>query len=106
MSDCGYNGIPDGKKAGLSLRPEERVKKAHLIVTLKPTVLDPQGSTILAALQNQGNESVAQVRQGKFFELQMREGMSEEVARGEVERLAREVFTNPVLEEYHYKIMD
>ena len=82
------------------------MKKAHLIVTLKSTVLDPQGSTILAALKNQGNESVSQVRQGKFFELQMREGMSEEVARGEVERLAREVFANPVLEEYHYKILD
>ncbi|MCZ6514879.1 MAG: phosphoribosylformylglycinamidine synthase subunit PurS [Acidobacteria bacterium] len=82
------------------------MKKAHLVVTLKRKVLDPQGATILAALKNQGNRAVAEVRQGKFFELQLREGISEQEAKREVERLAREVFINPVLEEFRYQIVD
>ncbi len=82
------------------------MKKAHLVVTLKRKVLDPQGATILAALKNQGNQAVAEVRQGKFFELQLREGISEQEAKEEVERLAREVFINPVLEEFRYRIVD
>ena len=81
------------------------MKKAHLFVTLKKTVLDPQGATILAALKNQGNSAVEDVRQGKFFELQLREGLNAEAAKDEVERLAREVFTNPVIEEYRYEIV-
>lgn len=82
------------------------MKKAHLFVTLKKTVLDPQGATILAALKNQGNNAVEEVRQGKFFELQLKEDLDLEAAKTEVERLAREVFTNPVIEEYHYKLVE
>ena len=68
-------------------------------------MLDPQGATILAALKNQGNSAVEEVRQGKFFELQLKEGLNTEAAKGEVERLAREVFTNPVIEEYRFEIV-
>ena len=81
------------------------MKKARLFVTLKKTVLDPQGATILAALINQGNSVVEDVRQGKFFELQLKEGLNAKAAKNEVERLAREVFTNPVVEEYRYEIV-
>ena len=89
----------------MNLTSEEYVKKAHLIVTLKQTVLDPQGTTILAALKNQGTDVVDNVRQGKFFELELKDGVGEEAARKEIERLAREVFINPVLEDFRYEIL-
>jgi phosphoribosylformylglycinamidine synthase PurS subunit len=69
--------------------------KATVIVTLKPTVLDPQGMTIQRNLASLGLSDVTDVRQGKIFHLQLKEG-----DRDQVERLAREVLTNPVIEEY------
>ncbi|MGA3134019.1 MAG: phosphoribosylformylglycinamidine synthase subunit PurS [Terracidiphilus sp.] len=78
--------------------------KAHVYVTLKASVLDPQGQTIHNALRKLGFASVAAVRQGKYFALSLAEGLSAEAARAEVERIAREVLTNPVIEEFTYKI--
>jgi phosphoribosylformylglycinamidine synthase len=49
---------------------------------------------------------VESVRQGKYFLLTLGEGLSAHAARGEVERVAREVLTNPVIEEYTYRIED
>ena len=69
--------------------------KATVIVTLKPTVLDPQGMTIHRSLASIGLNDVAEVRQGKIFHVQLKEGR-----RDQVEKLAREVLTNPVIEEY------
>jgi phosphoribosylformylglycinamidine synthase len=69
--------------------------KATVIVTLKPTVLDPQGMTIHRSLGSIGLTDITDVRQGKIFDIQMK-GDSRE----QVERLAREVLTNPVIEEY------
>ena len=69
--------------------------KATVIVTLKPTVLDPQGMTIQRSLASIGLNDVSDVRQGKIFNLQLKDGKREEV-----ERLAKEVLTNPVIEEY------
>jgi phosphoribosylformylglycinamidine synthase PurS subunit len=77
--------------------------KAHVYVNLKKTVLDPQGETIRAALQGLGFSSVQAVRQGKHFELQLNSG-SEADARAEVERIAKEVLTNPVIEEFSYRL--
>ena len=69
--------------------------KATVIVTLKPTVLDPQGMTIHRSLASLGLADVTDVRQGKIFSVQLKDG-----DRGQVERLAKEVLTNPVIEEY------
>ena len=69
--------------------------KATVIVTLKPTVLDPQGMTIHRNLASLGFTDVTDVRQGKIFNLQLKDGKRELV-----ERLAKEVLTNPVIEEY------
>ena len=44
------------------------------------------------------------VRQGKYFALTLADGLSADAARAQVERIAREVLTNPVIEEYSYKI--
>ncbi len=78
--------------------------KAHVYVTLKASVLDPQGQTIHNALRKLGFAGVTAVRQGKYFALLLAEGLSAEQARAEVERIAREVLTNPVIEEFTYKI--
>jgi phosphoribosylformylglycinamidine synthase len=69
--------------------------KATVIVTLKPTVLDPQGMTIQRNLASIGLTDVSDVRQGKIFDVQLKNGNREQV-----ERLAKEVLTNPVIEEY------
>jgi phosphoribosylformylglycinamidine synthase PurS subunit len=69
--------------------------KATVIVTLKPTVLDPQGMTIHRSLAPLGLSDITDVRQGKIFHVQVKEGHREEV-----ERLAKEVLTNPVIEEF------
>ncbi len=69
--------------------------KATVIVTLKPTVLDPQGMTIHRSLASIGLTDISDVRQGKIFNIQTKDG-----ARDQVERLAKEVLTNPVIEDY------
>jgi phosphoribosylformylglycinamidine synthase len=69
--------------------------KATVIVTLKPTVLDPQGMTIQRSVASMGLSDIADVRQGKIFHLQLKDGQ-----RDQVERLAKDVLTNPVIEDY------
>ena len=78
--------------------------KAHVYVTLKKTVLDPQGQAIHNALRKMRYAGVADVRQGKYFELTLDDGLAEADARGEVERIAREVLTNPVIEEFSFRL--
>jgi phosphoribosylformylglycinamidine synthase len=78
--------------------------KAHVYVTLKASVLDPQGQTIQNALRKIGFSDVAGVRQGKYFAVSLADGLSPESARTQVERIARDVLTNPVIEEFTYRI--
>ena len=78
--------------------------KAHVYVTLKRTVLDPQGQAIHNALRKMRYEGVADVRQGKYFDLTLEDGVAEAAARAEVDRIAREVLTNPVIEEYTFRL--
>lgn len=78
--------------------------KAHVYVTLKPSVLDPQGQTIQNALRKIGFSQVNAVRQGKYFVLSLADGLSAEEAGKLVERVAREVLTNPVIEEFTYRV--
>jgi phosphoribosylformylglycinamidine synthase PurS subunit len=81
------------------------VMKAHVWVMPKRTVLDPQGQAIQHALSSLGFKSVRDVRQGKFFVLNL-DGSTREAAEKQVERMAREVLTNPVIEEFRYEIVD
>jgi phosphoribosylformylglycinamidine synthase subunit PurS len=80
--------------------------KAYVTVMLKTTVLDPQGKTIHGALRKMGYKGVEAVRQGKFFELALDGGMDKAAAKAEIERIAREVLTNPVIEEFSYRLED
>jgi phosphoribosylformylglycinamidine synthase len=76
--------------------------KAYVYVSLKKSVLDPQGKTIHNALKKMGYQGVDDVRQGKYFELTL--DMEPAQAKDEVERIAREVLTNPVIEDFHYRM--
>jgi phosphoribosylformylglycinamidine synthase subunit PurS len=77
--------------------------KARVYVTLKKSVFDPQGKTIHDALRGMGYASVADVRQGKFFEVSL-EGVAPEQAKATVEELARKVLANPVIESYQVEV--
>ena len=78
--------------------------KAHVYVTLKRTVLDAQGQTVADALRRMEYRGVNDVRQGKYFLLTLQDNIESSVARNEVERIAREVLTNPVIEEFTFRI--
>ena len=71
----------------------------------KRTVLDPQGQTIQNALASLGYAEVKDVRQGKFFVLDLA-GWTREEAQGQLERISKDVLTNPVIEEYRFEIID
>ncbi|MCI0419103.1 MAG: phosphoribosylformylglycinamidine synthase subunit PurS [Acidobacteria bacterium] len=78
--------------------------KARVFVSLKKSVLDPQGKTIHHSLQNLGYGNVEDVRQGKFFEIVLNSKLSPDEARREIEKMAKSVLTNPVIEEFRYEI--
>ncbi|HLH35730.1 MAG TPA: phosphoribosylformylglycinamidine synthase subunit PurS [Alloacidobacterium sp.] len=78
--------------------------KAHVYVTLKKTVLDPQGQTIQNALKKMQYKGVTDVRQGKYFVLDLDGALDAAAAKAEVERIAKDVLTNPVIEEFTYKL--
>ncbi len=78
--------------------------KAYVYVSLKKSVLDPQGKTIYNALNKMGYKGIGDVRQGKYFEVTLENGLKHDEAKAEIERIAREVLTNPVIEEFSYKL--
>jgi phosphoribosylformylglycinamidine synthase subunit PurS len=78
--------------------------KAYVYVTLKKSVLDPQGKTIQGALKKLGYGAVSDVRQGKYFELEI-SGDDRQQAQSQVEKIARELLTNPVIEEFKYELV-
>ena len=78
--------------------------KAHVYVTMKRTVLDPQGQTIQASLKKMQYKGIEDVRQGKYFLLTLEDSMDAETARTEIERIAENVLTNPVIEEFTYRL--
>jgi phosphoribosylformylglycinamidine synthase len=80
--------------------------KAYVYVSLKRSVLDPQGKTIQGALSKLGYKGLQDVRQGKFFELTLDGGLDRMQAEGEIGRIAREVLTNPVIEDFRFSIED
>ena len=80
--------------------------KALVYVSLKRSVLDPQGKTIQGALNKMGYKGLQDVRQGKYFEITLDGGLARNDAEAEIGKIAREVLTNPVIEEFRYSIED
>jgi phosphoribosylformylglycinamidine synthase PurS subunit len=77
--------------------------RARVYVTLKKSVFDPQGRTIHEALRSMGYASVADVRQGKFFEVDL-EGVPADKAKETAEEIARRVLSNPVIESFRVEV--
>jgi phosphoribosylformylglycinamidine synthase len=80
--------------------------KAKVYVTLKPGVLDPQGKAIRHSVGLLGYDGIADVRQGKYFEIALDSALDERGARETAERMAREVLSNPVIEDYRVEITE
>ena len=80
--------------------------KARVFVSFKSTVLDPQGQTICSALHGLGYPAIDAVRQGKFFDVTISDGVTREQAAKDLEAIAHEVLANPVIEEYRVEILD
>ena len=79
--------------------------KAKVYVTLKPSVLDPQGKAIHHSVELMGFEKITDVRQGKYFEIALDSGLSESDAKDAAERIAQDVLANPVIENYKVEIV-
>ena len=80
--------------------------KAFVYVSLKRSVLDPQGKTIQGALNKMGYKGLEDVRQGKYFEITLDGGLNRSDAEVEIGKIAREVLTNPVIEEFRFSLED
>ena len=78
--------------------------KAKVFVTLKPSVLDPQGKAIRHSAEQLGFQQITDIRQGKYFELTLDESVNETEAREAAERIAADVLANPVIEDYRVEI--
>ena len=77
--------------------------KARVFVTLKPSVFDPQGRTIAEALHSMGYNGVGDVRQGKYFELEL-DAASADTAKALASEVADKLLANPVIESYRVEI--
>lgn len=77
--------------------------KAKVDVTLKKSVLDPQGQTVLHALQALGFKGAKDVRVGKYFEVTLNSKTNQEAA-AELKAMCDKLLINPVIEEYSYKL--
>jgi phosphoribosylformylglycinamidine synthase PurS subunit len=77
--------------------------KAKVFVTLKPSVFDPQGQTIADALHSMGYSGVGDVRQGKYFELEL-DTATREGAKSIAAEVADKLLANPVIESYRVEV--
>ena len=78
--------------------------KAKVYVNLKAGVLDPQGKAIQHSVELMGFSGISDVRQGKYFEIALDESVDTQSARESVEKMAREVLSNPIIEDYRGEI--
>ena len=77
--------------------------RARVFVTLKPSVFDPQGTTIAEALHSMGYTGVGDVRQGKYFELELATSEAAQ-AKALAAEVADKLLANPVIESYRIEI--
>ena len=78
--------------------------RARVFVTLKPSVFDPQGTTVAEALHSLGYDAVKDVRQGKYFELEL-DVPSPDRARSLAAEVADKLLANPVIESYRVEVL-
>jgi phosphoribosylformylglycinamidine synthase subunit PurS len=78
--------------------------KAKVYVNLKAGVLDPQGKAIQHSVELLGFSGISDVRQGKYFEIALDDTVDTQGARESVEKMAREILSNPIIEDYRVEI--
>ncbi|GGA47250.1 MULTISPECIES: phosphoribosylformylglycinamidine synthase subunit PurS [Psychrobacillus] len=78
------------------------MKKVKVYVTLRESVLDPQGSAVMGALHSMNYKEVSDVRIGKFLELQIEE--SDRDLDTTVKEMCEKLLTNTVIEDYRYEV--
>ena len=79
--------------------------KAKVFVTLKPSVLDPQGKAIHHSAEQLGFQQITDIRQGKYFEIALDPSVNETEAGAAAEKIAADVLANPVIEDYRVEIV-
>jgi phosphoribosylformylglycinamidine synthase PurS subunit len=77
--------------------------KARVYVSYKDTVLDPQGKTVKNALRSLGYDDVLDVRQGKYFQIELKD-MPREQAEKMLKEMADKILSNPVIEKFEIEI--
>ena len=77
--------------------------KAHVYITYKNGVLDPQGEAVKDALSSLGFQGVGDVRVGKYIEIEVEKSAPDEIRR-EVEKMCEELLANPVIEDFRVEI--
>lgn len=80
--------------------------KAKVYVTLKPSVLDPQGKAIHHSVELLGYDKIQDVRQGKYFEIALDGAVTESEAQAAAEKIAKDVLANPVIEDYRVEVVE
>jgi phosphoribosylformylglycinamidine synthase subunit PurS len=78
--------------------------RARVYVTLKPSVFDPQGRVVADALLSLGYQDVTDVRQGKFFDLELSD-TDPDAAKARVTEMAAKLLANPVIESYRVEVL-
>ena len=76
--------------------------KALVTVMPKPSVLDPQGAAAAEAIRHHGLEKIGRVRIGKVIEIELPEAADESI----LHEIARDLLSNPVIEDYELKVLD
>lgn len=79
--------------------------KAKIYVTLKPSVLDPQGKAIHHSVEMLGHREITEIRQGKYFEIAFADGLSASDAESSAVEIANDVLANPVIENYRVEVV-
>jgi phosphoribosylformylglycinamidine synthase len=97
-SDSGQNAI------ARTLSAQTICMKAKVYVTLKAAVLDPQGKAIKHSVELLGFNGINDIRQGKYFEIAIDGNVGAEQARTDALRLAHDVLSNPIIEDFRVEI--
>lgn len=79
--------------------------EAEVYVTLKKTVADPQGLTVKHALESLGYKDIEGVRMGKLVKMKLKSRNAEK-AKKEVAEMCKKLLSNPIIEEYSFKISE
>lgn len=90
---------------GVRRKGGDRVFEAEVFITFKEGLLDPQGIAIKGALVSLGYDNISDVRVGKYICIKLN-NQDKDKAKSELEEMCAKLLSNPVIENYRYKIME